>query len=195
MSALAIAWSPGIGDATPLGWATVAAYALACLACALVGRRAGDQNRRHGWMLIAAATLLLGVSKRWDILSLIAAAGRTAASHQGWSEQRHVAQIVAMAAVAIIGVVLLRTAIRLIGCRCSRLALITVVALAVFATSRAISLHDFESLLGIELVGIEINRIVELGGLLVLLGLSVARVVADAAAAGWISGSRPVATA
>ena len=66
-------------------------------------------------------------------------------------------------AVAIIGVVLLRTAIRLIGCRCSRLALITVVALAVFATSRAISLHDFESLLGIELVGIEINRIVELG--------------------------------
>ena len=141
MHLLATTWSPEIGDSTVIGWATVVAYGLVSILCALVGLRSSSPSGRRRWMCLAATTLLLGASKRWDLLSLITALGRDLGSRQGWAEERDAFQLTAMAAVAFMGWLVFRAAACHTACRWSRLALTAVAGLAVFVTSRAISLR------------------------------------------------------
>jgi hypothetical protein len=81
-------WEIGIGDPTPLGWITVAAYAAAAV---LAWRNAGAARRTavpHSfWIALTALMLALGINKQLDLQTWLSQAGRDLAIAQGWWEQ------------------------------------------------------------------------------------------------------------
>jgi hypothetical protein len=83
-------WRPGIGDPTPLGWATVVAYLAASWACcraAAAERRSAHRGRnstRPFWSSLGLLLLLLGLNKQLDLQSALTAFGRRLAREQGW---------------------------------------------------------------------------------------------------------------
>jgi hypothetical protein len=94
-------WEIGIGDPTPLGWITVAAYAAAAV---LAWRNAGAARRTavpHSfWIALTALMLALGINKQLDLQTWLSQAGRDLAIAQGWWEQRRAVQAVFIALLA-----------------------------------------------------------------------------------------------
>lgn len=80
-------WEIGIGDPTPLGWITVAAYAAAAV---LAWRNVGAARRTavpHSfWIALTALMLALGINKQLDLQTWLSQAGRDLAIAQGWWE-------------------------------------------------------------------------------------------------------------
>src|SRR5262245_10609472 len=109
-------WRPGIGDPTPMGWATVVAYLLAAVACGWaavedrrVGRRTG-RGRPAFWWILAVLLLLLGINKQLDLQTWFTTVGRRVAREQGWYARRkeyQTALIKAIAAGGLLGLLLL----------------------------------------------------------------------------------------
>jgi hypothetical protein len=86
-------WRPDIGDPTPMGWITTAAYALATIASLAAARRAGcapglPVGSRFIWMMVMALMACLGFNKQLDLQSLLNESGRMIASKLGMYEQR-----------------------------------------------------------------------------------------------------------
>src|SRR4051812_36744366 len=67
-------WRPGIGDPTPIGWLTVAAYFVAAWLCWRTGQQE-TRLKRNGlsglrprfWYFLSAVLCLLGVNKQLDL--------------------------------------------------------------------------------------------------------------------------------
>lgn len=189
-----IQWSVGIGDPTLIGWLTVVAYlAAAWLSLrAFMVEKAGPPRpyrqaigalvrvvrkhwpdppapaRRAGlWLLLAFVLLGLGINKQLDLQSLLTEIGRVTAIESGWYENRRAVQ------VGFIGAVLVTAA----GCvvalwwfarghlRDFRLALGGMVVLLGFVVVRATSFHDMDAFIREDLVGLEVNAVLELGGI------------------------------
>ncbi len=86
-------WRPEIGDPTPMGWLTTAAYALAAYASLSAARRAGrapglPRGSRAVWMLVMALMLFLGFNKQLDFQALLNETGRILSFKLGLYEQR-----------------------------------------------------------------------------------------------------------
>jgi hypothetical protein len=86
-------WRPEIGDSTPLGWLTTAAYVLATIASWAAARRAGrapglPNGSRSLWLLIMVLMALLGLNKQLDLQSLLNEAGRMISFKLGLYGQR-----------------------------------------------------------------------------------------------------------
>ena len=125
----ALAWRPGIGDPTVLGWIAAVAYALAAALSArlALGRsRPGSRSRsrirprdaaaeRAFWALAALALAGLALNKQLDLQTLLMQAARCAAQAQGWYAERREVQgtvIRALAAAALLGGALLLLMLR-----------------------------------------------------------------------------------
>ena len=167
-------WSPGIGDPTPLGWFTVAAYLGAALLClralrlARAERAAGAQHSSHTFWLAGAVGLLgLGVNKQLDLQSAFTELGRVLAKQQGWYEDRRVVQlafIVVVLAAALVGLGwLVRVSWK--DARRLRLAIVGAAGLSAFVAVRASSFHHVDILLRQQLLGLRWNGWLELGGI------------------------------
>jgi hypothetical protein len=160
------AWSPTIGDPTPLGWITVVAYlAASCLSVFALYRYSGRQ--RVFWLALSVVLLLLAVNKQLDLQSALTAGGRCLAQAQGWYEDRRAVQvkfilaIIAISAVVAVWLVwVMRREIAHIW-----LALIGVVSLLSFIAIRAAGFHHFDQFIGVEIAGVRMNGILELGGI------------------------------
>jgi hypothetical protein len=169
-------WVLGIGDPTPMGWATVAGYLVAAVLCVLWAKPAG--RGRLLPLALAAAMTLLAVNKQLDLQSLLTQIGRDAAKAQGWYEDRReyqVAFIAAIAGIAVLGFILISWLLRRRWRECT-LALVGFAFLLAFIVVRAASFHRVDQGLGETWVGMRFNWILELGGI---------ALVAAGAIVGW----------
>lgn len=160
----------GIGDPTFLGWFTVVAYLVAAgLAVANAWRASAGPNRTLArlWWTLAVLLLLLAVNKQLDVQSYFTEVGRAVAREQGWYDTRSTVQFffvvgVALASLAAIG--LITWALRDV-LRQQWLTLVGIVAIVGFVLIRASSFHYVDRLIGLELAGLRINWIIELGAI------------------------------
>lgn len=181
------AWHPGIGDPSPMGWITVAGYALASWSCWRAGRaQAATQadSARHFWWLLALGLAALGFNKQLDLQTWLTEAGRQLARAQGWYGQRHVVQIAFVFTMAAAGVAGALAMLRLAwpmsqGRVCASVGLAFVLA---FVLVRASSFHHVDAFLASTAFGWRWNWILELSGI---------SAVATGAWLEWRPGRRP----
>jgi hypothetical protein len=163
-------WVLGIGDPTPMGWATVAGYLVAAVLCVLWAKPAG--RGRLLPLALAMAMTVLAVNKQLDLQSLLTQIGRDAAKAQGWYEDRRehqVAFIAAIAGIAVLGFIMISWLLRRRWRECT-VALVGFAFLLAFIVVRAASFHRVDHGLGETWVGMRLNWILELGGI-VLVGV------------------------
>ena len=167
-------WSPGIGDPTPLGWFTVAAYLVAALLC-LRARRVAREERAAGarhcshmfWLVGVLGLFGLGVNKQLDLQTAFTEFGRILAREQGWYEDRRMVQLAFIAGVLTAALIGLGWLVRVSrkDARRLRLAIVGAAGLAAFVAIRASSFHHVDILLREQLFGLRWNGWLELGGI------------------------------
>lgn len=197
-------WAPGIGDPTPMGWVTVAAYFLAALACVLSaraeqrapridpdlpadpifwrpGRSTASSTPRRStgpafWWLLALVMVGLGVNKQLDLQSLVTQVGRSLARSQGWYEGRAAVQRAFILAVAAGGLAGLAAFCWIFRRAVARrpLAIGGLFFLLAFVTVRAASFHHVDAFIGSRISGVKWNWILELGGIAMIAASAVA---------------------
>ena len=169
-----IHWMPGIGDPTLMGWVTVAAYFTAfffSVACAMLADNGNSFENaaihRRLWWFIALMLLVLGINKQLDFQTLITEVGRVLAKRQGWYEQRKTVLAFFVAAIACGCIYSLWFIWRTVEniWKKNRLALVGMVFLVSFILIRATSSHGVDRMLGLNLSGIKMNCLLELGGI------------------------------
>jgi len=184
-------WSPGIGDPNVAGWVTVALYVGAACACLVVARRlrpkarAGVVPRREfwAWSLFSVLLWLLAVNKQLDFQTALTEIGRMLARKQGWYEHRaHVQKVFigSLCGFGLLCVVAVWVALRGLG-SAVKVAALGMCCIGVFVLVRASSFHRVDAFLGHRLVHLRMNWLLEMGGILVVLGAAVLRVRSAAA--------------
>jgi hypothetical protein len=167
------AWRLGIGDPTPIGWATVAAYFAAAWGCARAGWREphhdGSPRAKHStfWLALAALMLALGINKQLDLQTLVTQVGRRIIVSSGLYAQRRVYQKWFIVAVALACLGLLTTLLGLCRRSLGRRwpALVGMVFILGFVAIRASSFHHIDAFLAARLGGLKWNWVLELGGI------------------------------
>ncbi|MCF6287358.1 MAG: hypothetical protein L3K26_19580, partial [Candidatus Hydrogenedentes bacterium] len=163
-------WQPGIGDPTPMGWATTLCYFVAALLCfratwqayrippAKLGGRA-----MVFWAICGLLMLFLCVNKQLDLQSLFTQIGRDWSKADGWYEGRLTVQkwfIRGMAGVGLLGIVLAAWFIR--GASLAYyFAVVGMVFTGCFVIVRAASMHHVDVLLGYQVAGVKMNWVFE----------------------------------
>lgn len=163
-------WTPGIGDPTPMGWATVAAYAAVAGLCAVAARReraSSDRRALPFWVGLAVLYVALGVNKQLDLQSLVTELGRINAQAFGWYERRAEVQVWFVGAVALSGVGALALLSLTAPWRswARAIASLGTVSLLVFIVIRASSFHHVDRWLGDRVLGLRWNWLLELSGI------------------------------
>lgn len=170
-------WSPGIGDPTVFGWATVALYIIAAAMCY---RRARDgfsglyphiADLRRFWAALFALLVLMAINKQLDAQSLLTVVGRCAAREQGWYNDRSTAQYAFVLGLALVlslgaGVVIwkMRQVLRRIW-----LVVVGLVMLIFFVLYSATSFHHLDIFINRELLGLKMIWVVEMGALVLII--------------------------
>jgi len=171
-------WTPGIGDPSMVGWATVFVYALASLLA--VGKFSlsisvsSPIRLRVFWILISVILIFLTVNKQLDLQSAMRIAGKCMAIEYGWYGQRTILQsqvMVGIAFVILVGITYIIKQLR--GYRLGHCVLLFGLALlACFVLLRATSIHGIDAFLGQRFWGLKANWIVEIGALcIVIIGI------------------------
>jgi hypothetical protein len=186
-------WHPGIGDASLLGWFTVAAYAAMAVwawwtwrraqAHITTGLDAASGRRRfslrackaphHFWLGIALILGILAVNKQLDLQSWLTELARDHAQEHGWYERRREMQTLFIIVVAATLLVVSSVAAYLLwpldGPRATALA--GLIMLSYFIVVRASSFHAVDAMLSQSAFGMRLNGWMELGGIaLIALG-------------------------
>ena len=168
-------WDFEIGDSTPMGWLTVALYFACASVCswnAVQSYRAGGVRGRPTafWTGLALAMTLLGINKQLDIQSWFTAVGRGLAEAQGWYEQRRAVQAVLVGAGVLLGLGIGGAAAYVWrhSLRKDALAWVGLLFVGAFVVTRAASFHHVDRLLGFEMLGVRVNWVLEIGGILIV---------------------------
>lgn len=159
-------WSPGIGDPTPLGWLTVAAYLMACAAALRAAQR--DVPRNAGiWLGIAIFLGLLALNKQLDLQTLLTVLARKQALADGWYDNRRVFQQEFILGLLVVSGALTVWLLYLtrIGGRALRTAIVGVSLLLLFICVRAVSFHNMDAFIGSTFLGVSANHILEIAGI------------------------------
>ena len=171
-------WQPVIGDPTWQGWATVLVYlttvGLALAAAGQPGPADGHRTReRIFWLVTALVMAALAVNKQLDLQSALTAAGRCLAQAQGWYDRRRPVQIGFLAGLAILALVFLGVLLKLLKGSLLRsiLPVVGLVFVCAFVLMRATGFHHADRLLGLPVLGMRANTVLEwTGPLLISLG-------------------------
>lgn len=168
-------WQPVIGDPSWRGWATVLIYLAVMLLAALVARRAPfpDRSRRRErlfWIVVAVLMAGLAINKQLDLQSALTVAGRCAAKAQGWYGNRRMAQALFLMMIAVGGLLALIALLRLLRGTWSRSALpiLGMCFVTAFVLMRAVGFHHFDRMLGIPMLGVRANTVLEWTGPLLI---------------------------
>lgn len=160
-------WSPTIGDPSPMGWATVAAYGITAILCLRSARIPGSRAVQVFWLALSLLLFALMINKQLDLQSALTAAARCLSQIQGWYEDRRSVQIGFILTVvfsgfwiALVSFWLLRKHLGQIG-----VALIGFIVLICFVLIRAAGFHNFDALLNTDLLFIRVNWLLELSGI------------------------------
>jgi hypothetical protein len=162
-------WSIGLGDRSTLGWITVVVYFQAAVCTGVAARKAGPGWRY--WIAMTPILVFLGVFKLFDLPGLFTDAFRSGfmQSQQGefhGTIQRNISAAMLLAGVAGIAVIFYFSR-RLLWK--IRIAMAGVIYLIAFMVIRAISLHMIDHVLEIQVLGVKMNHVLELGGLALVL--------------------------
>jgi preprotein translocase subunit Sss1 len=168
-------WRPEIGDPSLMGWLTVAAYAVVAVVAGVAAFRAGrnleaGRSSRRIWTLVAVLMALLCINKQLDLQSLVTDIGRVLSRRQGWYESRRDFQkwlVIAVLGLSAIGTLGFAVLFRVFLSKHLLLAA-GVAMLMTFIVTRAVSFHHVDQLLKVEMAGLRINWILELGGIAVI---------------------------
>lgn len=164
-------WTPGIGDPTFMGWFTVFSYYCAALIIFItafapnLNTRTNDKNFR---IFIFVSMVFLGICKQFDLPSAVTEIGKMLFTAEGLIEKRRIAQAFMMAGFLI---VLFTTASILMYrfkrflTKQYRFTLVIFLYLFAFVILRAISLHQYETILDLRILGLRLNWIGELAGI------------------------------
>jgi hypothetical protein len=170
------AWAPGIGDPTFVGWFTVVAYFAAVVGCWQVLRtlsrtKNNASTERRFWVALALALLFLGFNKQLDLQTAFTEIMRTLARRQGWYEHRRVYQLAFIAAMTLALPIGIWSCFRVArGMPASvKTAGAGLIAIAGFVLVRAASFHHIDRLLGETVLLLNVNWLLELGGITVVL--------------------------
>jgi hypothetical protein len=168
-------WAPGIGDPTVVGWVTVAAYFIAAFLSWRAMRAASEltgvsRGPVRFWAILTAVLVFLGFNKQLDLQTWFTLFFKHLALEEGWYEIRRKFQAAFIAGVAIAGSLSLVGMRMLAGSanRSIRTALTGSVFLGCFILIRASSFHHVDQMLGMDLGGLKVNWILELGSIAVI---------------------------
>lgn len=163
-------WSPGIGDPTVMGWATVALYFLAAFVCWRARIAAGSGRERLFWIGLAGVLVAFGINKELDLQSLFTVIGRCAATAEGWYARRHGVQEGFLLGLAIFGAVAIAAAAAYFRRDLRRiwLALTGATILILFVLARASSFHHLDVFINTRVLGLHMNWAMELGALVLI---------------------------
>jgi hypothetical protein len=158
-------WAIGLGDRSALGWITVVVYFLAAVCTSVAARKAGP-GRRY-WIAMTPILAFLGVCKLFDLPGFFTDAFRYGfmQSEQGefhGTFQRNLSAGLLLAGVAAIAIIFYFS--RRLSWTIN-FAMAGIVYLIAFIMIRAISLHQVDHLLGIQIWGVKVNHVLELAGL------------------------------
>jgi hypothetical protein len=151
-----------------------ALYAIACGACVMVGlderrtpRRATRGYHPTFWFVAAGLLLVLAVG-RLGFADRAVTAVRRLARTEGWYDGRRLVQVVALATMAVAGVLALAALVRWLPNRRRYLLPAGVLcALCCFGAVRAVSLHQVDTLIyGTSVSGIRLSAVIEAAGAL-----------------------------
>ncbi len=168
-------WSPGAGDPTVAGWLTVVLYLVAAWAAQRTARvsRACRMVARERlfWLLLAVLLGLLGVNKQLDLQTALTEFGRIVAREHGWYEERRVVQLVVVGALGLGAVVISVGLIRSLRAAPmpTHVAIAGVVLLGLFVVVRASSFHHMDMLIRHRWLGLKLNWILEIGGIMTVI--------------------------
>ena len=164
-------WLPSIGDPTVMGWVTVAAYffvALICLKATLISKN--DKSIKSFWIFITVFLIALGINKQLDLQTLFTVIGRNLAIEQGWYKDRRTIQagfIILLGLMGAIGLIFLFKKYKR-NASDIKIALTGCIILFSFILIRASSFHHMDILINHKIMGVEINWVLELGGLTII---------------------------
>jgi hypothetical protein len=180
-----IYWRPRIGDASLMGWLTVAAYGLTAVLCLMVALKqsaelggsqaigfSGAEDKaaplqRRLWLGVAILMAFLCLNKQLDLQSLLTNIGRIVAKQGGWYNQRRTIQfwfVVAIGLASVAAFVFLAWKSRSIF-RGRTLLLLGLSMLLLFVVMRAASFHHVGVFLEQRILGLKLNWILELGSI------------------------------
>ena len=170
-------WRPVIGDPTFMGWLTVVLYFLCAWQCLRVLLQAPQlfqqQTRRQRglWLFLAMAMCLLGINKQLDLQTLFTEIGKYFAHRDNWYDHRRDIQkrfIEGMIAIGLMTVLIAAWGYRH-SLKQNLLALLGFTFLIVFVIVRATSFHHMDRFIGTRFIGLKMNWILEIGGILMIL--------------------------
>jgi hypothetical protein len=168
-------WQPVIGDPSWRGWATVLIYLAVMGLAVMVARRAPFPGRSRGrerlfWIVVAVLMGLLAINKQLDLQSALTVAGRCAAQAQGWYQNRRLVQALFLMIIAVGAGITLIALLRLLRGTWSRSALpiLGLCFVMGFVLMRAVGFHHFDRMLGIPMLGVRANTVLEWTGPLLI---------------------------
>lgn len=168
-----IEWSPSIGDPSVMGWLTVLAY-FVCAYKAFRVTRDYDRiftppilRQKWLWVGLTAAMVFLGFNKQLDLQTLFTATARWLAFEQGWYAERRAMQVAFIATIGIVGMVSMGFMFFFYRASIKRhlFAIVGICLLLIFVFARATSFHQMDHLIGMRLLGLKLNWVLELGGI------------------------------
>jgi len=169
-----IDWTPQIGDPSVMGWVTVALYFFSAIVSFKVATSAAALfapetrvRQKQFWLFMALILFFLGINKQLDLQSLLTAIGKYYAHRDGWYEHRRAIQVSLIVGILLsISVV---TAWFLFYTRSvlksNWLAVLGVSFLLIFIMIRATSFHHMDILISTTILGVRMNWILELSGI------------------------------
>ena len=163
-------WTPGIGDPTVGGWATVLLYFLAAVSCWRTARISNLVDRKI-WYAITISFFALGLNKQLDLQTALTEIGRVIALEQGWYQQRETVQLYFIVGVALVsGWAVISF---LVWARHSPLptwlGLVGTTSVVGYVLIRAASFHHIDRFIGSSVLGFRWNWILEMGGITIVL--------------------------
>jgi hypothetical protein len=167
-------WRPGIGDPTIMGWVTVVAYFAVAVLCFRRARDARRESQRRTetifWNVLSALLVLLGINKQLDLQTWFTLTGRHIALSEGWYEYRRPVQFAFIVFIVLLAIGASGFMWRLVRAHCRELwlALLGFVLLLTFVIVRAASFHHVDVLINLDLAGVRMNWILELGAIAVI---------------------------
>ena len=166
-------WSPGIGDPTFAGWATVVLYLVTSWRCFVLARaqrrfRTTARLEYLAWLGLGVVFLALGINKQLDLQTALTELGRTLVSHVGWMEYKVPIQVAFIGVVVLICILAsLALAVLFRGAHpAAWLALLGAILVAGFVAIRASSFHHMDQFIGSRFLMLRWNWILEMGGIL-----------------------------
>ena len=161
-----------------MGWLTVVAYlltsVLAIISAIKVDKNNPDKQEYRTnqfiWWLIALILLFLGINKQLDLQSWLTVTGKNLAIKEGWYESRRIIQGIFIVTLSIFILAFMITITWLMKNNRSnaRWGLIGLSFLSSFVIIRGASFHHVDKLISFAPVGIRVNWILELGGILAI---------------------------